>query len=262
MNTLQEIFNRAEIIPPSPQLINGNFRFAPQAIPALAEYKIVHQQARLIEHPTTLVRKYFLSDSTPDQTPIQITLSLCWAGFSEALDFLFGFSEALDLLFSPEKLIDTRKYALGDFGVAWDWVPGQINILAFVRNNVFVGIQGFIQKDTLLSAAKAIDGAICQLAKTDRYLEDQSGFLAPVRASNETLSLPAGARLDIASQASSKETFFFVTSSGSMNRDSTRPDLWYFRAGNELGDQKIDLFRVDEGILPQKESLLIKVTEA
>ncbi len=47
-----------------------------------------------------------------------------------------------------------------------------------------------------------------------------------------------------------------------MNRDSARPDLWYFRAGKELGLQQITLFRVDEGILPQKECLSIAVVEA
>ena len=250
------------LIPPALQLISENYRFSPQAILALLEYKVVHQEVRLVERPTTLVRKYYLSDGTPGQTPLQITISLSWGGFSDAVDFLFGFSEALDLLFSPEKLIDTRKYALGDFGVAWNWVPGQINILAFVRNNVFVGFQGFIQEKTMLSAAKAIDGALDQLGKTGHYPEHRPGFFSAVRAGNASLSVPAGARLNIGLQATAKETFFFLTSSGCMNRDPTRPELWYFRAGHTLGNQQIDLFRVDDGILPQKESSAITIVEA
>jgi hypothetical protein len=262
MKTLQEIFNRDEILSPSPQLINENFRFSPQAIPALAKYKIVHQEVRLIESPLYLVRKYFLSSSTPNEIPLQITISLAWDGFSDALDFLFGFCEALDLLFSPEKLIDTRKHAIGDFGVAWNWVADEINILAFVRNNVFIGIQGFLAREKMFSAVTALDDELKKLATTNHYLENQPDFFAKIRTENKTMSIPAGERLDIGTQTPGNHTFFFINSDGSMNRAAARPDLWYFRAGHELGNQKIDLFRVDEGILPQKESLSITVVKA
>ena len=225
-------------------------------------YKVIHQEVHLIEAPLYLVRKYFLVDDVTKDIPIQITISLAWDGFKCAVDFLFGFTEALDLFFNPDKVIDTRAFSLGDFGVAWGWVSEEIDVLAFIRNNVFVGIQGFLPKERMISAAKAIDAEIHHLGTTSHYIDDQPGFFTQIRARNGNLSIHPGERLDIGLQPPGHETYFFMTTDGCMNRDFARPDVWYFRAGKEVGLQQITLFRVDEGILPQKECLSIAVVEA
>ncbi len=140
MKKLQEIFSRDNIPQPISPSLSKNYHFSPDNNPMLSGYRVVHQDVHLIEDPIYLVRKYFLVEDIKKDTPIQITISLAWDGFTRALDFLFGFTEALDLFFNPEKIIDTRTYSLGDFGVAWWWVNEEINVLAFIRNNVFVGI--------------------------------------------------------------------------------------------------------------------------
>jgi len=114
------------------------------------------------------------------------------------LDFLFGFTEALDLFFNPEKVIDTRTFSLGDFGVAWWWVSEEINVLAFIRNNVFVGIQGFLPKEKMISAAKIIDSEIKKVGTQNRYQEATQGFFEQSLRNSSKVTVPMGERLDIA----------------------------------------------------------------
>jgi hypothetical protein len=199
-----------------------------------------------------------VEDETKD-IPTQITFSLAWDGFASALDFLFGFTESLDLLFNPQKVIDTRELGLGDFGVGWLWVPGELNVLVFVRNNVFVGLQGFLPSETMFSIARFIDEGLLELSQANPYQVDEQGFFAENLGKTSKIQVPVGGRLDMGIQRPDAETFFFVTSTGSTNRDPASPGLWYFRAGQEVGDFEVTLLRVDDGILPHKETRQIQV---
>ncbi len=189
MKILQEIFDRDNLLQSTPPLLGSNYCFSPGKNPAFSGYRVVHQEVHLIEAPLYLVRKYFLVNDITKDIPVQITISLAWDGFKSALDFLFGFTEALDLFFNPDKVIDTRAFSLGDFGVAWGWVSEELDVLAFIRNNVFVGIQGFLPKETMISAAKSIDGQIHGLSTTSYYFDDQPGFFSQIRGRNGDLSM-------------------------------------------------------------------------
>lgn len=259
MKKLQEIFRRDEILQCASPLLSENYYFSPTNNPGLSEYKIMHQEVRLIENPLYLVRKYFLVRDLMKEIPIQITISLAWDGFDRALDFLFGFTESLDLLFNPEKVLNTRAYALGDFGVAWWWVIEELNVLVFIRNNVFVGIQGFLPKEKMVLVARSIDAGLKEVSTKNPYRDEQQGFIAENLKKTTRVCVPSGGRLDIGIQRPGTETVFFITTAGSMNRDLIRPDLWYFRAGKEVGTSDLILLRVDEGILPKRETLQIEV---
>ncbi len=259
MKKLQEIFLRDTIHQSISPLLSNNYYFSPDNNPWLSSYRELLQEVHLIEDPLYLVRKYFLVEDKKKDIPIQITISLAWDGFDRALDFLFGFTEALDLFFNPEKIIDTRTLGIGDFGVAWLWVSEEINVLTFIRNNVFVGIQGFIPKEQMILATKSIDNEIIKAGTVNRYLEEKQGFFVKNLGNSRKLRIAPGDQLDIGIQNPGTETFYFLTSNGSMNRDFYNSNLWYYRAGKEIGVQKILLFRADEGILPKKEVLNIEV---
>jgi hypothetical protein len=259
MKKLQEIFPRNTIHQHLSPLLSSNFYFSPDNNPGLSSYRELLQEVHLIEDPLYLVRKYYLVEDIKKDSPIQITISLAWDGFDRAVDFLFGFTEALDLFFNPEKIIDTRTLGIGDFGVAWLWVSDEINVLAFIRNNMFVGIQGFIPKEQMILAAKSIDDDIKKAGTVNRYLEEKQGFIKKNLGNSSNLRIMTGDRLDIGIQNPGGETFFFLTSNGSMNRDFYNSNLWYYRAGNEIGGQKILLFRADEGLLPKMEVLNIEI---
>jgi hypothetical protein len=261
MKTLKEIFDPDELALSPPKALCGNYYFSTLTNPVLSAYTTLHEEIRLLEDPIYLVRKYFLTKDPMKDTPIQVTISLAWDGYERALDFLFGFTESLDLFFDPEKVIDARAYAIGDFGVAWSWVPGEINVIVFIRNNVFVGIQGFLQKEDMLSASSAIDAGLIKVATNIPYNVEKQGFIIQSRSKPGQLSVPTGGRLDIGIQKPATDTYFFITKDGSMNRDLHNPNLWYFRAGEYVGIHEIVLLRVDNGILPKKEILQVEVVK-
>src|SRR5215470_18468847 len=74
--------------------------------------------------------------------------------------------------------------------------------------------------------------------------------------------VPTGGRLELgefATETKEGVTLFFLTSSGSVNRDPESPQKWYYRAGVERGAQEITLYRVGKGILPLRERLRVEV---
>ncbi len=261
MKTLKEIFEKDNLALSSPRAFCGNYYFSTVTNPVLSGYTTLHEEIRLLEDPIYLVRKYILVKDSAKDTPVQVTFSLAWDGYERALDFLFGFTESLDLFFNPEKVIDTSAYAIGDFGVAWSWVPGEVNVIAFIRNNVFVCIQGFLQKEEMLSASSAVDAGLKKVGTKIPYNVEKQSFFIQSQSKPDKLSVSSGSRLDIGIQKPATDTYFFITKDGSMNWDLLNPNLWYFRAGEYVGIHEIVLLQADKGILPKKEIFQVEVVK-
>jgi hypothetical protein len=192
MKKLREIFSRDKIIQSTSPSWSGNYCFSTPHIPTLSAYTLVHHELRVVVKPLYTIRKYFLVKDITKDIPVQITFSLAWDGFERALVFLFGFTESLDLFFNPEKVLNTRNYTLGNFGVAWGWVPGELNVLAFLRNNVFVGIQGFLPKDEMLSIARSIDCGLEDMSTDKPCQDEKQGFFAQNFEETSTVCVAMG----------------------------------------------------------------------
>jgi hypothetical protein len=188
-------------------------------------------------------------------------MTLCWHGFRDAVELLFALTESFERPIPPEAVFNTtQKYQIGDFGLAWSWLGRDApDILSFLRNNVLITIQGYNLRQLIVTMAREIDTELQALLTTKEYAEERAGVFSEIKRTRVP-GVAAGGRLTIGASPREGETLFFLTSSGSINRDIDRPDVWYYRAGMEKGRQEIILFRINAGILPKKERLIIDVT--
>jgi hypothetical protein len=245
-------------------VIAENFVFVASAFPAAKVFDIVYKEVGFEETPTAVARKIFLQNKERKHTSIELQLTLCWSGFADAVRLLsdvpFAFERAVPL----QAIVNTvERYQLGDAGVAWPWSgSGEPDVLAFVRNNILVTQLGHDAGALLVPLAREIDTSLRGLKTALHYEDGPSGAFDEVRKrSGEIPKVESGARLDFGALPSGKETHhFFFTADGSVNRSSERPDAWYYRAGARRGRQEIILFKLDAGILPVRERLIVEVT--
>jgi hypothetical protein len=261
METLRKRFAYDELKQISRPLLGENYVFEVEKHPSLKAFTVVHQEVSLNEIPLALVRKVFLSPVKKSETTLQLGITLCWHGFRDVLELLFAFTESFERPIPPEAIFNTtQKYQIGDFGLAWSWLGREDpEIVSFLRNNVLITIQGYNLRHLIVTIAREIDDELQALRTTKEYPEEQAGVFSEIKR-NKVPEVAAGGRLTIGASPSERETLFFLTTSGSMNRDIDRPDVWYYRAGMEKGKQEILLFRINAGILPKKERLVIDVT--
>jgi hypothetical protein len=261
MEKLQKLFSYDELLKIQRPLLGENYVLNVRKYPSLKEFKVVHQEVSMMETPLALARKVFLSHTEKSETALQLDMTLCWHGFRDALRLLFAFTKSFERSIPTEAVYNTaQKHEIGDFGLAWSWIGrDEPNILCFLRNNVLVSIQGYNLEGLIVTIAGEIDGELKALRTTKEYAEAKAGVFSEIKR-KQTPRVIAGGRLTIGTYPIEKENLFFLTTSGSVNRDIDRPDVWYYRAGIEKGEQEIIVFRVDSGILPKMERLIIEVT--
>jgi len=247
-------------------VIAENFVLEDQKIDTLTTFEIVHQEISLIRTPLAFLREYNMAGIEKKTTTLQLQLGLSWNGYQDAIELLFAISESFQRPIPIEKTINiTKEYDIGDVGFAWSWsVQKDPDYLAFVRNNILVNLQGNNVQSLLITIAKDIDNTLTRLKTTDHYQEDPKGiFLKLKEKIGDHPNVPAGGTLTIGpipcEKVGNRHFLFFFTPSGSINRDRTQPEIWYYRAGMEEKEQEIILFRGMSGILPLKDRLIISV---
>jgi len=258
-SALQERFEYEEILKVSRPLLGENYIFDVAKYPSLEGFKVVHQEVFLQRTPLALAREIYLGRVEGKQTTLKLRIVLCWNGFRDAIDLLFGFAEAFERPIPVEAVVNVAEtYQIGDFGLAWSWLGKKDpNMLYFARNNVLITLQG----KNLVAVAKEIDGRLKQLDTTKEYAEKKDGIFSEMkRKEGEVPKVEAGGSLVFPSIPTETKASFFLTTSGSVNRDPKRPSVWYYRAGMEKGKHEIILFRTNSGILPKKERIVIEVT--
>jgi hypothetical protein len=239
-----------------------DFVFQPSDYASGRELRNVHEDLVLEESPLALFRQVHLQHAARAHTSLRLRLALCWNGFRDALSLLANYSQSFQRAIPEKGVVNAaEKYGTGDFGLAWAWSgDGEPDVLAFVKNNVFVGIEGHDAAALVRPLARELADALGKLRTGGTYGEERTGLLADVRRrSGEVPSLPPGGRLDLGVLPADDSTLFFVTSSGSVNRSPHETDSWYYRAGAAKGRQEIILFRVGKGILPIRERLTVEV---
>lgn len=229
----------------------------------LAPLHIQHARVAMTRQPLTLTRTYWLDPENSTAATVQLELSLCWAGQREARAVLCrtlgGRSGALPPV---ETLPPDDELKLGDTGIAWSWdEPAgrrQFDIVGFARHNVAVVLQRRDGID-ILAAAREIDARLASLRTCDRYALAPDGVFTDIRpVDGGPLRAAAGSRVDL-SETPDGDTYFFLTTAGSVNRDRRNPHKRYFRAPLVPGRVTIDSFRVGGGLLPARESLIVEV---
>lgn len=239
-----------------------DFVFQPSDYASGRELRNVHEDLVLEESPLALFRQVHLQHAARAHTSLRLRLALCWNGFRDALSLLANYSQSFQRAIPEKGVVNAaEKYGTGDFGLAWAWSgDGEPDVLAFVKNNVFVGIEGHDAAALVRPLARELADALGKLRTGGTYGEERTGLLADVRRrSGEVPSLPPGGRLDLGVLPADDSTLFFVTSSGSVNRSPQEKDSWYYRAGAAKGRQEIVLFRLGKGILPIRERLTVEV---
>lgn len=255
---MRDRFGYDEFAKISRPLLDENYIFDVEKYPSLKGFTVVHQEVSLLKTPLTLIRKVYLSHVGEGQRTLKLRMALCWNGFRDTLNLLFGFAFAFERPIPVRAVVNVvQKYQIGDFGLAWSWLEKEDpDILCFARNNVLIALQG----GNLVTIAKEMDGELKGLRTTRKYAEEKDGVFSEVKKKKgEVPEVKAGGYLTIGAVPTDEQSFFFTTT-GSVNRDVERPSVWYYRAGMKKGENEIILFRVNSGILPKKERLVIKVT--
>lgn len=244
-------------------LLGEDFVFAPTTYASSKPLAVVHEELYLDETPLAFTRQIHLQHSAHIHTSLILRLALCWNGFRDALMLLSRFPLSFQRAFPTSAALNTaERYGTGDFGIAWPWSgEGEPDVLAFVRNNLFVSMEGHDAAGVLRPLARDLDASLLRLRTVSAYGDEPAGLLQGVRSRAGVIPrLPAGGRLDFGVLAPEKDTtLFFLTTSGSVNRDPERTDAWYYRAGTAEGRQEVILFRVGKGILPVRERLTVEV---
>jgi hypothetical protein len=263
MPTLRERFGAEALKRPARPLIGDDWTFAPARHPALAGFSIVHQEVSLRETPLAVLRNIHLAHTIDPAAAVQLDIALCLNDARDAIDLLFQLADSFERRIPIDSVQNTaaQTLAVGDFGVAWSWTgDGPVEVLAFVRNNVVVMMQRHHGEDLLLPAAREIDATLNSLRTVPRYEDAADRFFAEVRrTAGPAPKVAAGSVLTLGRQTDQNQTYFFLVNGGSVNRDRTEPDTWYFRAGMQRGPREITLLRLGPGILPVRERLGVEV---
>lgn len=239
-----------------------DFVFRPSDHGPAGELRIVHEEVMLEETPLALVRLVHLEHRARPHTSLRLQLALCWNGFGDAMTLLARFSQSFQRAIPRTAVVNAaERYGAGDFGVAWSWSgAGEPDVLAFVRNNVFVSLDGHDASAVVAPLARSLSDALGRLrtggAYGDAPVEQLSGLR---RRLGDAARVPVGGRLDLGAFPEAAQRSFFLTTSGSVNRSLERDDVWYYRAGADRGTQTVTLFQVGEGILPVRDRLTVEV---
>ena len=260
MGLLRDQFNYKELIEKPIPLLGENYQFRISDYPVLVDFSIKHHETFLLKNPLACVKEFFLSHAKQSGN-INLSFSLCWNGFQDAVSLLFGFVESFQRNIRLENIKNTTETdQIGDFGLTWVWSgEKQRTVLAFVRNNVLITIKGRQISDLIVPLAREIDNQLKVLNVTLKY-NDSTGILSEVKKKKgEVPVVNAGKRIDIGKSPKKDRQLFFLVSGGSMNRDYENPDLWYYRAGMDKGSYSITLFKETSGILPIRESMTVEI---
>jgi len=243
-------------------LVGEDYVLDATKITAAREFKAVHENVFLDATSIALVRQVHLQNASKPHSTLHATLVLYWNGFQDALAALARFAGSFERGVSAESLVSTvRAYEIGDFGVAWTWSgKGDPDVLALVRNNVFLGIRSHNAAEVTLSLARAVDIDLRNLRTTREYSDTGHSLFGDLKKRDgEPLKVPATGRFLLGTLPAANTKFFFLASSGSVNRDADKPDTWYYRAGTKKGMQVIRLYWVEAGILPKRDALAVEV---
>src|SRR5215472_12866165 len=228
-----------------------DFVFQPSDYPSAKGLRSVHEDVTLEETPLALCRQFHLQHQAQAHTALKLRLALCWNGFRDALNLLAYCSQSFQRGIPEAAVVNAaEKHGAGDFGLAWAWSgEGEPDILAFVKNNIFVGVEGHDAAAIVRPFARELAEALGKLRTGGPYGDESFGLLDDVRRRvGDAPSLPSGGRLELGVLPPDGWTYFFLTSSGSVNRSPENKDSWYYRAGAQKGRQELILFRVGRGI--------------
>jgi hypothetical protein len=242
--------------------ITEDFVFQPSDYPSGRELRSVHEEVALEETPLALCRQIHLQLESKAHTALKMRIALCWNGFRDALTLFAYYSQSFQRGIPEAAVVNAaEKHGIGDFGVAWPWSgEGEPDVVAFVKNNVFVGVEGHDAAAIVRPLAREIAETLGKLRTGGPYGDERSGLLADLRRRIGDLPrVPSGGRLEFGVLPQDGWTFFFLSSSGSINRSSKNKDSWYYRAGARKGRQEVILFRIGRGIIPIRERLTLEV---
>lgn len=262
---MKELFTRLgydELLKQERPLLGENYVFDPASLAATKDFKAVHESVFLRENPPALVRQIHLQNASKPHTSLNLTLTLCWNGFHDALALLFRFAGSFERAVPLESVVSTTvAHQIGDFGVAWPWSgKGDPDILAFVRNNALVGVRSHDGAQTPVLLGREIDAALRIGRTTDRYPDTAHDLFTELKKrEGEIPKVPSTGKLALGTLTEGAMKFFFLSSSGSVNREAGRAQSWYYRAGTQKGRQEITLYWADAGILPKRDRLILDV---
>ena len=255
---IRALFGYSSIVGLERSELDADFVLDTAALPG-APYQIGFEHVFLRKHPLSVTRRLSLR---PEQGPrLDLALTLACGGFGDAVKLLFRSAAFLDHP-ATESIHDlTRLHTIGELALGWGAAsPDELTVVLMVRRNVLVELRAAGEGIDSLEVARKLDDALAGLSpdKTnarppDRLLDqlDPAGKGQP--------RVAVGDRLTLGSEPLESRTRFFVTTSGSVNRDLADAAVWYYRAGSETGEQRIATLTVGEGIVPTYEELAIEV---
>lgn len=262
---MKELFTRLgydELLKQERPLLGENYVFDPASLAAAKGLKAVHESVFLQESPLALVRQIHLQHESQPHTSLHLTFALCWNGFRDALALLLRFAGSFERAVPVESVVSTTApHEIGDFRVAWPWSGrGYPDIFAFVRNNVLLGIRAHDGGQLPVLLGGEVDSLLSNRKTADKYSDTANGLFTELKKrEGEIPRVRAAGKLALGTLPEDKIKYFFLTSSGSVNREADRTQSWYYRAGTAKGRQEITLYWADGGILPKRDRLILDV---
>lgn len=250
---LRERFGPKE--PNSRRMLAEDFEFLPTNYPALRDFVVERNELELAEKPLAVTRDYVLARGLEG---VQLELALCLAGPAAAFELLFHRASSFQREVDTERVVDVaRKLNVGDAGLGWQWNDREPDgVLGFVRHNVLVFMRGHFER--LQSLARELDSDLARRETRAEYSDSANSLFESART--EGLAVRPGSRLDLGAPPRTGAQHFFVASGGSVNRDSSDQERFYYRAGLEKGNFSVVAYRIGKGLLPERQTIPVRIS--
>jgi hypothetical protein len=241
--------------PDSRRLLGQEFEFSPSSYPSLREFTVEREELELGEKPLAVTRSFVLAHGPEG---VQLQLALCLNGPKDAFELLFHRASSFQREPGPERIIDvSRNLDIGDGEVGWQWNDREPDgVLGFVRFNVLAFMRGRFGR--LQAIARELDADLSRRETRTEYADSPEPLFTAARAGG--LEAVAGSRLDLGKPQRPDSRHFFVATGGSVNRDPSDPELFYYRAGLAKGSYSIAAWRVGKGLLPDRQTIPVRIS--
>lgn len=220
--------------------------------------RISHEFVSVRHEPARVARRYLFARPGQNAVALELRLTLCLAGASDAKEVVFRTVESHQGAL-PRPIAETSaSLSLGELGFAWGYREAKtIDAVVFARHNLVVFLRRY-GDSAVIECARDLDRDLQACETCDAYGFSQTGAFAEVGAQRPA-TVKQGERLDLATEPADQK-FYYAASAGSVNRDPLDARRRYFHAPGAPQNVTAWAYALRAGMLARREVLQIEVT--